>query len=145
MKEIYLKGLELLDTVPAVRWSDLDKGQLEFYETRPAVNFPCALLKVVIDKTENLGQNMQLCHGRVIVRLGFNYIGETSSITPQTARSKSLEYFDILESVYLAFQGKPAGKGKLDRQSAVEENRPDGLKVISLPFATSWIDKTASQ
>lgn len=51
MKQIYLTLLELLNLVPALKFTDLDKGQLEFYQTRPAVAFPCALIKIEITKT----------------------------------------------------------------------------------------------
>jgi len=159
MDEIYLTLLALLtpDVAPAepkalaiynqlkkIRWVDMDKGQLEFYETRPAVAFPCALIKVEITKTENLGQNVQRCYGKGTIRLAFDYVGETSAKTPQALRQQSLEYFESLKAVYLAIQGKVGGAGKFDRQSATEENRGDGLKVLNVPFTTLWIDKSAS-
>ncbi|SUJ26433.1 Uncharacterised protein [Sphingobacterium spiritivorum] len=138
------KELEIYNQLKKIRWIDMDKGQLEFYETRPAVAFPCALIKIEIAKTENLGSNVQRCFGRGTIRLAFDYVGETAAKTPTALRQQSLEYFDILQAVYLAVQGKTGGAGKFDRQSAVEENRPDGLKVLNMPFATNWIDKSAS-
>lgn len=159
MDEIYLTLLALLtpEEVPTepkllaiynqlkkIRWVDMDKGQLEFYDTRPAVAFPCALIKVEIFRTENLGNNIQRCYGRGTIRLAFDYVGETSAQTPEALRQQSLEYFEMLKAVYLAIQGKTGGAGKFDRQSAVEENRPDGLKVLNMPFTTIWLDKSAA-
>lgn len=160
MKEIYLKMLDLLAFMPQpntakelevynqlqkIRWIDMDKGQLEFYDTRPAVAFPCALIKIEVARTENLGNNVQRCYGRGIVRLAFDYVGETAAKTPQALRAQSLAYFELVEAVYLAVQGKPAGLAKFDRQSATEENRPDGLKVLNIPFSTIWLDKSAER
>jgi hypothetical protein len=160
MKQIYLTSIGLLspevepveakelaiyNQLKKIRWVDMDKGQLEFYDTRPAVPFPCALVKVEISKTEDMGNGIQRCYGRVIVRLAFNYVGETSNLTPEATRLQSLDYFDLVEAVYLGMQGKAVGKGKFDRQSAVEENRPDGLKVIAVPFAASWLDTSAAK
>ena len=138
------KQLAIYNQLKKLRWVDMDKGQLEFYETRPAVAFPCALIKVEITKTENLGNNVQRCFGRGTIRIAFDYVGETSAKTPEALRQQSLEYFELLKGVYLAIQGKIGGTGKFDRQSAAEENRPDGLKVLNMPFTTVWIDKSAS-
>lgn len=139
------KQLAIYNQLKKIRWADMDKGQLEFYETRPAVAFPCALIKVEISKTENLGNNIQRCYGRGTIRLAFDYVGETSAKTPEALRLQSLEYFELLKAVYLAVQGKTGGTGKFDRVSAVEENRPDGLKVLNMPFTTVWLDKSAAE
>lgn len=143
MKTIYTKLLELLATVPAIRWVDLDKGQLEFYQSRPAVAFPCALIKVEITRTQNMGANIQQCDGRGVIRLAFDYTGETNAATLAATRNESLMYFDVLQDVYLAVQGKNGGNGFFNREAVTEENRADGLKVMVIPFTTSWIDKTA--
>lgn len=138
------KQLGIYNQLKKIKWVDMDKGQLEFYSTRPAVAFPCALIKVEIAKTENLGNNIQRCYGNGTIRLAFDYVGETSAKTPEGLRQQSLEYFQLLKAVYMAVQGKTGGVGKFDRQSAIEENRPDGLKVLNMPFTTVWIDKSAA-
>ncbi|RQO78099.1 hypothetical protein DBR40_09115 [Pedobacter sp. KBW01] len=158
MKEIYLRTLELLtpteiptdpkeldrfNRLQFIKWIDKDKGQLEFYEVRPAVAFPCALIKVEITRTENLGRNVQRCHGRVTIRLAFDYVGGTSAATPAGTRQQSLDYFDLAQAVYLTIQGKTGGAGKFDRQSATEEPRPDGLTILNIPFTTVWLDESA--
>ena len=160
MDEIYLNLLALLTpqeipTAPKqaaiynqlkkLQQVDMDKGQLEFYDTRPAVAFPCALIKVEITQTESLGNNIQRCYGRGTIRVAFDYTGQTSLKTPDALQEQSLDYFEILKGIYSAVQGKTAGAGKFDRQSAIEEQRTDGLKVLNMPFTTVWLDQSASQ
>lgn len=159
MKEIYLNILQLLSPSPQpaepkqaavynqlkkLQWVDIDKGQLEFYQNRPPVAFPCALINIEINKTENLGNNIQRCLIGCSIRIAFDYIGETSAKTPKGLTEQSLAYFDLLQAVYLALQGKKNGTGRFDRQSLTEEKRPDGLKTINMRFTTEWIDKSAS-
>lgn len=144
MKQLFLTLTALLKTVPALRFIDLDKGQLEYYTERPAVAFPCALMNIQISRAENLGGNVQRCFGSGTIRLAFDYQGETAGNTPDAIKAQSLEFFDTVQAVYLAVQGKQGGNGKFDRQSVKEETRRDGLKVISIPFNTNWIDKSAS-
>lgn len=138
------KLLSIFNQLQKLRWVDMDKGQLEFYQTRPSVAFPCALIKIEINKTEDLGNNIQRCYGSGTIRLAFDYVGETSAKTPTALRKQSLEYFELVKAVYLAVQGKKGGVGKFSRSFAREENRPDGLKVLNIPFATVWLDKSAA-
>lgn len=137
--------LAIYNQLKKIRWVDLDKGQLEYYTTRPAVAFPCSLIKIEITKTETIGNNVQRCNGRITVRLAFDYVGNTAAATPEPIREESLEYFDIAEAVYLVMQGKGNREvGEFNRSMAVEENRPDGLKVLSIVFTSTWLDKSAA-
>ncbi|MGV3705436.1 MAG: hypothetical protein ACO1NU_08660 [Arcticibacter sp.] len=136
--------LEIYNQLKKLRWVDLDKGQLEFYDMRPAIALPCALIRVELTRAETIGNNDQRCTGRVIIRLAFDYVGSTSKASPATIRQQSLEYFDLLEGVYRAVQGKSGkGVGKFERVNAMEQTRPDGLKVLEMTFNTTWIDKSA--
>jgi hypothetical protein len=58
---------------------------------------------------------------------------------------KSLEYFDLGEKVYQALQGYgESSYNTLSRQSLREEKRPDMIKVVNIPFSTSFVDFRAN-
>ncbi|MGB4776138.1 MAG: hypothetical protein WBP45_13245 [Daejeonella sp.] len=145
MKLIYNKIIELLGEIPEIQWTDLDKGQLEFYKTRPAVQFPCALVKIELPRCDDEGNKIQQCTALITIRLGFDFTGETTSITPEPNRTSALAYFDIVEKVYQKLQGFSNDQlSTFSRKRCFEENRNDGLKVINIPFETEFEDYTAA-
>lgn len=130
--------------VPELRWIDMDKGQLDYYD-KPPVSFPCALISVQLPRTVDLGAKKQKCDALVVIRLGFDFSGNTSQITPDAAMNKSLQYFDLAEKVYEALQGyQESTYNTLSRQSLREEKRPDMIKVVNIPFSTSFVDFRAN-
>jgi hypothetical protein len=134
----------LKSEVPELRWIDMDKGQLDYFE-RPPVSFPCALISVQLPRTVDLGAKKQKCDALIVIRLGFDFSGNTSHVTPETALEKSLEYFDLVEKVYEALQGyQESTYNNLSRQSLREEKRPDMIKVVNIPFITSFVDFRAN-
>lgn len=139
------KELEVYQQLKRLGTIDLDIGQLEFYENRPAVSFPCALIQISIPRIVTLANNIQQCTAQIGIRVAFDLIGSTAKHTPSAIREKSLEYFDLIGAIYKAFQGKlGTGIGKFDRASVVEEKRPDGLKVVEIVFNTVFIDKSSA-
>lgn len=130
----------LTKEVPELRWIDMDKGQLDYFE-RPPVSFPCALISVQLPRTIDLGAKKQKCDGLIVIRMGFDFSGNTSHVTPEAALEKSLAYFDLVEKVYGALQGYgESSYNTLSRQSLREEKRPDMIKVVNIPFSTSFVD-----
>lgn len=142
MKFIYEKVLAQLQTIPELRYIDLDKGQLEGYELKPSVSFPAALISIQLPRCEDLGAKKQRCQALITIRLAFDISGNTSNITPADKRADSLAYFDIVESVYAKLQGfKDANMNAFSRQNLREERRPDKYKVVAIPFSSSFIDQ----
>lgn len=144
MKEVFLKSHGLLKEIAGIKWVDLDKGQLESGGRAP-VAFPCALIKVDQTRGDNLGGKVQHCVASLTIRLGFDFTGETSSVTPDAHMQSALAYFDVIENVYKKFQGNGDKKlSPFNRKSMREENRADGLKVIWITFETEYNDFTAA-
>lgn len=141
MKALYLKALELLATVPAIKYADLDKGQLEGTPTRVPLQFPCALVKVELVNAQDIAGGQQKCQARLTLRIAFSYAGErTGSNATDDVRNESLNYFDVVDDVHQAFQGQYGdGLTRLSRLQAVEERRNDGLKVLGLPYSTTFV------
>ena len=142
MKNIFKAVTARLDTIPSLKWVDEDKGQMNF--ASPPVSFPCALVDIQLPKTENLNAKIQDCDALITIRLAFDFSGNTSSSTPAIARDKSLAYYDIVEEVYKALQGWGTAEfNPLERKSFVQEKRPDGYKVVAIPFETAYRDTSA--
>lgn len=126
--------------MPVLKWIDMDKGQLEYYSERPSVSFPAALIGLQITRTHKLSHNRQRCDVLVTVRLAMDFTGNTSHTVPKVARDQSLAYLDITDSIYDTLQGWHEDLfNPLERQALREERRPDGYKVIAIPFTTSFI------
>jgi len=146
MINIYEKLFAKLSEVAELNWIDMDKGQLDYYETRPSVQFPCALISVQLPKCDDIGAKKQNCQALITVRLAFDFTGNTSAATPAAERAKSLAYLNLCEAVYKKLQGwKDAGFNALSRQSYREEKRTDHYKVGYMPFTTSFIDLAAAE
>lgn len=140
MEPIYEAILSRLSEITALKWIDLDKGQLELYETRPPVSFPCALIGMQITRTHKISHLRQRCDLMVTIRLSFDFNGNTSQITPVAARKQNLQYFSLADEVFNKLHGwGQKAFNEMERQALREERRPDGLKVISIPFMTSFV------
>lgn len=141
MKAIFKEITALLDEIPALKWVDEDKGQLNF--ERPPVLFPCALVEIQINKTEDLNRKIQNCDAIILVRLAWNFNGETSTKTPELARDKSLQYYDDVEAVRQKLHGYESNHfNALSRKQFYPEKRPDAIKVVAMPFAFSFRETT---
>lgn len=105
MKTIYNAVLQRIEEkVPAIKWIDLDCGQLETNE-RPPVAFPCALVGIAITEANSITDTLQECKARISIRLAFDHIGRTANNTPTIEREKSLQIYDVIAEVYKALQG----------------------------------------
>jgi len=115
----------------------LDKGQMNF--ERPAIVFPAALITIQIPQAENLNNTKQLVNAIVTIKLCFDFTGNTSNITPELERLKSLEYLDKVDKVYSKFQGWRTNEfNPFYRITNFSEQRPDAYKVNSTSFKTAY-------
>jgi hypothetical protein len=151
--QLYLDLCAYLKTaVPELRWIDQDFGQLEYFEIRPEVSFPCALIDFVSSQYSGISNLGQLGEVGINIRLGFAPFSQSYHAAPLDVKEKALEFYNIEQKVYEALQGwAPVKDGDnytqpLTRQSAVTEQR-DGdrvaLRVRVLSFATQFEDNTA--
>lgn len=144
MKNIYLNIMDQLQAeVPELFWVDMQKGQMNYQ--RPPVLFPAALVKIQLPKASNMNRSKQMCEAMITVDLCFDYNGNTDMTTPESARLESMKYMDIKEKVFAKLQGfKTDEMNALERVNEYEEPRPDGYKVTSISFMTSFIESTNS-
>lgn len=144
MKTIYTAiTARLKEKVPAMRWIDFDKGQLEATE-RPPVAFPCALLTISVTGTKNITDHIQDCAGQLRVRLAFDQQMKTDSATPEEHIRKALEPYDVIADVYAALQGFGTQHfDSLSRTRQGKENSRHGLFIYAIDFAINFEDETA--
>lgn len=158
LAQFYLDLTAHLKTaVPALKWIDQDFGQLEIYEYRPSVNFPCVLVDFAAAQFENQSRLVQSGVVNITIRLGFAPFSQSYAEAPLSVKEKALEYYDIEQAVYRALQGwQPVNAGEryvqpLMRVSSQTEQRvsasgaqdASGLRVRIITFSTAFDDLSA--
>lgn len=145
---IFLKLTEHLQrTVPEVKFIDLDIGQLENYDGRPAVAWPCVLIDFTDSQYSDEHQGVQWWAGSIDIRLGFAPFSNTNGLTPDAVKYKGLNYLEIENKVYKALQGYDADglMQPMTRVRAVTEQRDDSYRVRMLSFTSATEDKEAAE
>jgi hypothetical protein len=70
MKSIYNAIIaQLKSEIPAIKWIDLDEGQLNYHTERPNVAFPAVLISVDITHCTDILDTVQHCEARVSIRI----------------------------------------------------------------------------
>lgn len=147
MIDIFLKIREELMLNDSINWVDLNKGQINNYEVRPAIDFPAALFTIAMPRTTKLSRKEQQCDISVTVDIVFDCIDDTDSNTEDDALEKSLSIYSIANEVYIALQGNVLDgllRSPLERIAQQDPRRSDKLKVIQLVFTSRYIDTSAN-
>jgi len=140
----------ILAQVPAIQWVDLDLGQLEHYDTRPPVQFPCVLVDYPDAAYKELGGGVQWGDVTVQLRLGFAPFSSANSAAPVSAQEQALQHYEIEQALYIAVQGWLSEYGgnvicePHNRTRAATEQRTDPYRVRVLLFATAFEDDGAA-
>lgn len=143
MKAIFLYLRQILKAVPSIRWIDLDKGQLNNYEVRPDIDFPAVLLKIEYPSTSKLSGKQQQCNVIITANVAFDFMDDTSNITPDEILEQSLKVYDIADEVHKAFQGAmdvTVIRTPFERASVRDPNRADKIKVLQYVYTTKTIE-----
>lgn len=145
----------ILEQVPEIKYVALDIGQLDWYEIRPAVSWPCILIDFTEAAFSNLSQNVQWVDGAVLFRMGFSPFSNANSLVPDISMAKALEFFEIENKVYKALQGwtpviliddEPVEIAQpLSRINAVTEKRSDPFRVRKMIMLTGGEDASAQE
>lgn len=127
-----------------LRWVDLDKGQMEMYDSRPAIDFPAALFTIQFPRTENeeeIKGLKQQAECLITVRICWDFTGNTSGITSDAEFDRSMAFAQLLQEVYQELQAFSDGRfNKLERISLRDERRNDKYKVMNMVFRTATRD-----
>ena len=138
---------KLIAEVPELRYIDQDLGQLENYEIRPSVSWPCGLLDIEEFKySDQQSHAIQLAEGIVSLRLGMVKYTDSNNLVSAHIRENALQYYELEHKVYKALHGwNPPGFGKLLRRASGTERREDDIRVRIMKFATSFTDDSAKK
>ena len=148
MKTVYKAVMaQLKEKVPALRWIDLDCGQVDNQKERPAVAFPCAVINIALNSCEDQYERVQICRAQVSVRIAQNPpVSRTNSEADADVRESALEKYDLIDEVFAALQGFGGPEfNPLSRTGELIERRTDGLFVCKINFATEFQDLTAQE
>lgn len=135
----------LNDKVPEIRFIEQDIGQLENYEIRPPVSWPCCLIDMEEFKYSD-AQNVhtQIAEGIVSLRIGLVKYTDSHNLNSEVVRENALQYYEVEHKVFKALHGwNPAGFGKLLRRASATERREDDIRVRINKFAVSFTDESA--
>lgn len=137
--------LQRLMTVPDLRYIEQDLGQLENYDMRPAVSWPCALLEIDdFDFSDAENNLVQIAEGFLQVRIGLVKYTDSNNLTPANIRPNGYRYMEVADLVAKALHGwQPPGCTRLIRRNAVTEKRDDDIRVKVLRFAFSYKEDLA--
>lgn len=142
-KEIYESIADRIESeVSALRWIDLDNGQLESPD-RPPVAFPACLIDMSYPVCEDAGETVQQVTCQVTLRLAFLLTDPTSNASKEI-RSKALAIFQVMEDIHTALQNWYTDQlGSFSRRSVVPERRNDGIKVYRMVYQSVFEEDTA--
>lgn len=144
---LYLNLSDHLKTqVPELKLIDMDFGQLEIFEYKPNVAFPCALIDFPNADYSNLAELAQ--QGDIIlqIKLGFAPFSQTSQAAPTSVKEKGLEFFSIEQKIFEKLHGWHNDVCQpLIRLNASTDKRFEeiGLRVRVLTFSTQYEDESA--
>jgi len=137
--------------VPEVKWIDQDFGQLEQFEYRPAVSFPCVLIDFPMAVYSNLAERSQVAEITVQLRIGFSPFSQSNDKAPLEVREKALEYYQLEQKLFEAIHGfeteytQPLiriNAGTEQRLSASDVADSIGLRVRVMNFSTQFEDNS---
>ena len=133
----------LKNEVSALRWIDIDTGQLDIMNQRPPVAFPACLVDISYPQCDDAGGGIQVVTANVTLRVVFDITGSTNAASP--VRETTLGFLDVIEEVHEALQGwSDEALSAFSRINAQPEKRKDGLKVYRITYQTAFTEATGA-
>lgn len=131
------------EATPGIRMVEQDLAQIDVYETRPAVSFPCVLVDFPSTNYEQKQFKAQWAQMNIQLRLAFDQWSSSSSLSTEDIRRKAMAYYDIENKIYLSLQDWTADgllMLPLKRVSDAKEKRED-FRVIAITFKATYEDR----
>ncbi len=139
---------QLAAKVPALRWIDIEYGQLEIPTESYPVQFPATLIDFPTVDFENETFGNQQATVNVGVRLALDLYEDFHVVDGQEApdQETAINRLTIISEVHAALHGFETDYcTPLIRRSLMMERRDDGLKVIGMMYATMAKDDSAAK
>ncbi len=132
--------------VPELKLIDMDFGQLENFEYKPNVAFPCSLIDFVNADYSNLSELAQVGDIIVQIKLGFAPFSQTSQAAPMSVKDKGLDYFNLEQKVFEKVHGwyNDVCQPFIRLNAATDKRFEEiGLRVRVLNFSTQYQDESS--
>lgn len=135
----------LRDELVWLKYVNINLRQLDSYEVRPAVDFPCCLVDLIEVQYD---QRQDGQHGNLQLRLtlGFDVLQDTSGLAPDAIRQAGLDYFDKESEIYQKMQYYAAGGlvfNDFIRLREATQQRDDAFRVLDNDYKASFHDRSA--
>lgn len=139
--------LQIKKAVPEIKWIDQDLGQLEYYETRPAVSWPAVLIDFPATQYREHSQMVQWAELQINIRLAFSPFSSANSAAPDLSKEKALQFYETENRLFAALNGFTAGGciQPMVRVSVHSEQRDDPFRVRTMLFTTATEDDTVME
>lgn len=119
-----------------------DWGQLDFYNERPPVNFPCVLLDIEEAQFSDLTRKVQCGEALLSVRVAHYDPVNVSAAAPD--RERAFRMFDLLGLIHTALQGLSGEDfSGLTRSSLRRVKREDAIREYVMQFRFAGTDSAA--
>lgn len=142
IKDALIAVQNALVSLPGIKYVAEDWGQLDFYDKRPPVQFPCALLDAEGADYVDRSCRSQQAEATINVRLADFHPVNTSAMAPDAERP--FEIFDLLTAIHKALQGlSGATFTGLSRTKLRRVGRDDAIREWVLTFRFGFVDNSA--
>lgn len=135
----------LKEKVEALKWIDQNFNQLDGYELKPPVLFPCGLIDITGLVFEDMPGGAQKANGRVAITIGTTPFNNSNAATPVSLIEKAIEYYEIEHAVHKALHNwiPVAGMEKLMRRTMDKQEREDAIRERQIVFEFGYTDTGA--
>lgn len=128
IKDDLKAAYQLLMDTELIEWVDEDYGQIDNYEVRPPVKFPCALVSLT-QLADHQGGNEYDRSNTFTIRLAHDRLADRPANAPEFALERTMEKLVTANKVIDAFID--AGYYYLGYET---ERRADGISVAAVRF-----------
>ncbi|HAT3998571.1 TPA: hypothetical protein I9Y90_000053 [Elizabethkingia anophelis] len=138
MDKLYEKIIELLETLPEIKYIDLDYGQLQ--EEMPPLSYPAVLVRISEDRVD-IHHMYQQVTGNITLTVIDKLKSETNNITSEEQRKKGIAYMQLNEKIHKALQGyKDKTYEPFTNKSKSDQLIRKGAKTVVQQWETAWKD-----
>jgi hypothetical protein len=142
MKTIIPAVMERLTTVPTLKYTSPDWGQMDYYDERQPVRFPCVLIDIQSATFNNTASRGQQGEATIVVRLFDRINLKASGNAPKTMQDNYNDTWQLMEDVNKALHGEALNDhvGAMMRSGLNNVKRQDGLRQIELSYTVYFTD-----
>lgn len=140
MKDILLAVMQRLkEKVPDLQYIAEDWGQLDFYEERPPVKFPCALLSVSNAAFTSETYTVRQVQLTFQVRVADAPAVSGTMSAPESYRQRAFAIFDLMDEIGAALYGFETDAFSAIEQKAITNySREDAIREYAMTFETRY-------